>query len=270
MSKLGIIHYNAPGKTLSEFLEWAADAGFGYVELMPPDVTVDGPDDADVFAQASAVRTLVRSYGLRVSAFSARNDFLVNDAALIARQIERMRKIATVTRILDEEAVIRSEGGWEKESVAQTAWEDTLYECFARCRDFLEKQGVDLAVDNHGTVTNEGDLLISLLSRLDSPRIGSNLDTMNFRWLGHDSETCKRFYAALAPRVMHVHLKDGAGSRSGYRGCALGEGEVALDYAVDRLRQAGYDGVYAAEYEGQELENGAGYAKCLAWMKARL
>jgi len=270
MKKLGLIHYNTPGATLREFLTWASDSGFEYAELMPPDVDVDGPSDEEVFAQARAVRKLVNSYGMRASALSARNDFLQTDSAAIEFQVKRMKKVATVVRILDDQAVIRSEGGWEKESIPRQMWGDALYECFARCTEFLTAQQVDLAIDNHGTVTNEGDLLITLLGRLDCPRIGSNLDTMNFRWLGHDIATCNRFYKSLAPYVKHVHLKDGSGSRENYQGAALGEGEIDLKCVVSSLRDAGYDGAYAAEYEGTEKLDGVGYIKCLAWMKAHL
>ncbi len=40
--KFGIIHYNAPGDTLEEFLDYAAETGFQYLELgrrdaWPPD-----------------------------------------------------------------------------------------------------------------------------------------------------------------------------------------------------------------------------------------
>ena len=270
MKKLGLIHYNAPGATLPEFLKWASDNGFEYAELMPPDVIIDGPSDEEVFDRARAVRKLVNSYGMRVSALSARNDFLQSDPAVIEFQVERMKKVATVVRLLDDEAVIRSEGGWEKECVPREKWGDTLYECFARCIEFLAAQQVDLAIDNHGTVTNEGDMLIALLRRLDCPHIGSNLDTMNFRWLGHDIATCNRFYKSLAPHVKHVHLKDGSGSRENYRGAALGEGEIDLKCVVSCLSDAGYGGAYAAEYEGTEIVDGVGYVKSLAWMKAHL
>ncbi|MDR3710998.1 MAG: sugar phosphate isomerase/epimerase [Capsulimonadaceae bacterium] len=270
MKKLGLIHYNAPGTTLPEFLKWAADTGFKFLELMPPDVVIDGPSESEVYEQARTVRKLVASYGLRVSAFSARNDFLQVDPSTVVDQVERMKKVARVVRILDDEAVVRSEGGFDKDAVPREKWSSALYECFARCRDFLEEQQVDLAVDNHGTVTNEGDLLIALLKRLNSPRIGSNVDTMNFRWLGHDIATCNRFYKELAPFVKHVHLKDGTGSRESYKGAALGEGEIDISYATAQFEAAGYKGAYAAEYEGPEIAGGVGYTKCLAWMRAHI
>lgn len=181
-----------------------------------------------------------------------------------------MRGIAAQARLLGENTVIRSEGGQPKESVDPAQWRPLMLDAFRRCEGFLEELGVTLAIDNHGLITNDGDLLLSLLRELDHPRIGSNLDTMNFLWFGHDLETCRRFYRELVPWVCQVHLKDGRGSRSNYRGEALGEGVIPLLEAVQLLREANFDGAYCAEYEGAEREGALGYARCGEWMQTHL
>lgn len=270
MTKLGIVHYKAPGATLDEFLRWTAETGFQFVELTPPDIEIDNPVGTTSVAIAKQVKRLAASYGLRVSSFAARNDFIVVDKQVVANQVARMRSVAEVVKALDDEAVIRSEGGWEKMGVPQERWGEALYECFARCVDFAEELDVHIAIDNHGTVTNDGNLLLGLLKRIDNPRFGSNLDTMNLRWYGHSIEVCNNLYRELAPFVKHVHLKDGVGVRADYIGRALGDGEVDLHAALAALADAGYQGVYSAEYEGDEVEGGVGYAKCLRWMKATI
>ncbi len=270
MSKLGVIHYNTPSTTLDEFLRWAADTGFQFVELMPPDVEIDNPVGTTSVEIAKNVKKLVHSYGLRVSAFSARNDFVVIDPAVVDHQVARMRTVGEVVKVLDDEAVIRSEGGWDKPGVPKELWGSAMFTCFSLFLDFVDDLGVDIAIDNHGTITNDGALLLALLKRLDHPRVGSNLDTMNLRWYGHSVEECNNLYKELAPFVKHVHLKDGVGCREAYKGCALGEGEVDLMSALASLKAVGYSGAYDAEYEGKEIEGGVGYAKCLAWMKANV
>ncbi|HEY3330823.1 MAG TPA: sugar phosphate isomerase/epimerase [Capsulimonadaceae bacterium] len=270
MPKLGLVHCNTPGSTLVEFFRWAADTGFEFVELTPPDVVVDDPVGEPSLEQAARVRKLAHSYGLRVSAFAARNDFVVLDSGVIDFQVARMRRVAEITRALDEEAVIRSEGGAEKESVPRERWADTMTGCFERCTSFLDELGVDLAIDNHGTVSNDGDVLLEVLRRVNHPRIGANLDTMNFLWYGNDLPTCNRYYRELAPFVKHTHIKDGRGVRSEYVGEVLGEGQIDLAYALACLKDAGYTGAYNAEYEGKQTEDGAGYAKCLRWMREHI
>jgi len=267
MAKLGFIHYNWPGFTFDEFLRFAADLGAGYVELQLSDVCENDAFDAE---RAAQVRRQVESHGLKVSALAARNDFLQSDAGEIAFQVARMAEVAVLSQILCDEPILRSEGGAPKDDVPQGRWGDALYECFARCAEFIDAMGVTLAIDNHGIVTNDGDLLIGLLKRLNHARIGSNLDTMNFRWAGHDVATCNRFYREMAPFVKHTHLKDGFGSFKEYRGAALGEGEIDLAHALQCLKDVGYDGVYLAEYEGKETAGGVGYRKCFEWMRANV
>lgn len=264
MSRLGFIHYNWPGFSFDDFLRFAQETGAGYIELQLSDVCENDNFDED---RAALVRRQVESYGLKVSALAARNDFVQGDPNAVAFQVDRMRRVAHLATILCDEPILRSEGGAPKDSVPPELWCDALYECFARCTDFADKMGVTLAIDNHGVVTNNGDLLLALLKRVHHPRIGSNLDTMNFRWAANSIEDCNRFYKELAPYVKHTHLKDGSGSFKEYRGAALGEGEIDLAHALQCLEGVGYDGVYLAEYEGPETAEGVGYRKCIEWMK---
>ena len=267
MAKLGFIHYNWPGFSFDEFLRFAAETGAGYVELQLTDVCEGDNFDEE---RAAQVRREVESHGLKVSALAARNDFVQGDPEAVAFQVDRMKRVAQLATILCDEPILRSEGGAPKDSVPQENWGDALYECFARCTGFADELGVTLAIDNHGIVTNDGDLLLALLRRVNHPRIGSNLDTMNFRWAANSITDCNRFYAELAPFVKHTHLKDGFDSFKEYRGAALGEGEIDLAHALTSLQNAGYDGVYLAEYEGPETASGVGYRKCIEWMKTNV
>ena len=125
-----------------------------------------------------------------------------------------------------------------------------------------------LAVDNHGHVTNNPSVLVQALRTVGSSRVGSNLDTANFRWAGHSVEACRDIYDAVAPYALHTHVKDCVGSAPDYRCTVLGEGEVDVSYAIQALRRAGYDGDYTVEWEGAQDEDGAvAYAQCLAWMR---
>jgi sugar phosphate isomerase/epimerase len=269
MAKIGVIHYNWPGFSKEDFLSYAAKIGCTHVELMCPDVWPDnslGASDTELVEAATRVRGEVEAHGLKISAYGGNNDFVQESEAAIEEQVERMRRVCVITRALGEETVVRSEGGAPKEALSLDEQWESMYQCFSRCTSFLDELGVSLAVDNHGLITNDGDKLFDLLERINHPRIGSNLDTMNFRWFGNSVEDCNRFYDKLAPRVLHAHLKDGFGSREEYKGAALGDGEIDLQHALKALKAAGFDGVYTAEYEGQELD-GTGYRKCVDWLK---
>lgn len=261
--KYGVIHYNAPGATVEEFLDFAADAGFDSVELQIGDVWAEGDERPE--GRAEAVRAEVQKRGLVVSALAAGNDFVVLEPDVVAAQVARMKRVCELARVLGTD-VIRTEGGSPKDSVPEARWVEAMAGCLKRCREFAEAMQMKLAVDNHGWVTNNGDLQVELFQQVGSKCVGANLDTMNYRWFGHDLATIDHYYEIIAPYTFHTHLKDGSGSREHYQGAALGEGEIHLAHAVTCLRKAGYGGVWCAEFEGPG-DTGDGYRRCLAWMK---
>jgi len=261
--KVGVIHYNFPQFTFEQFLDYCPEAGFGYVELPIGDIWRDGVEDPE--KEAENVLKMLQARGLQVSALSAGNDFVVLDPEQVTAQVERMKRIIRVANVL-QCRVIRTEGGQPKDSVPENKWVEAMAGCLKRLVEYAEQRDVVLAVDNHGYCTNDGDRQLALIKAVGSPRVGVNLDTMNYRWFGHDIPTINRFYEILAPFTFHTHLKDGFGSRENYRGAALGEGEIDLEHAIRCLKAAGYDGVWCAEYEGPPPTE-VGYRKCAEWIR---
>ena len=266
MAKIGVIHYNLPMLSFEEFLAYARDTGFEYVELQIRDVWAE--DTADPEAQADKVRKQVDAHGLKVSALAASNDFVLLEEEAVLAQVDRMKRICGLVKRLGGN-VIRTEGGQPKDAVQPERHAEAIAGCLTRCREFIEPMDVYLAMDNHGLVTNDGDLELEIFQRTGSDHVGANIDTMNYRWAGHDLETIDTWYEKVAPYCFHTHMKDGTGSRQNYVGAALGEGEIHLDHAAACLKKAGYDGVYCAEYEGKEDQR-VGYRKCCEWLKANL
>lgn len=260
----GVIHYNAPGKTLEEFLAWASGAGFESVELQIPDLW---PDESQCpVPTTEAAKALLAKYRLKVSAVASGNDFVVLDDAAVEAQVARMKTICEVAQMVGCN-VIRTEGGQPKDAVPESRWVEAIALCCRKSLDFLKPLGMKYAIDNHGWVTNVIPVMLGVLREVDEPEhIGSNLDTMNVRWYGNSLEEIGDFYREVAPWVFHTHMKDGFGSRGEYRGMDLGNGEISLKLAVECLRGAGYDGAWTAEYEGKEGD-GVGYEKCLVWMR---
>lgn len=261
--KVGVIHYNFPQFTFEQFLDYCPEAGFGYVELQIGDVWARDTENPE--AEAEKVLGMVQARGLQVSSLAASNDFIVLDPDVVAFQVERMKRVVRLANIL-QCPVIRTEGGQPKDSVPESRWVEAMAGCLKRLVDYAEERDVKFAVDNHGYCTNDGDRQLALIEAVGSPRVGVNLDTMNYRWFGHDLPTINRYYEILAKHTFHTHLKDGFDSRENYRGAALGEGEIDLAHAVKCLKDAGYDGVWCAEYEGPPPTD-LGYRKCAEWIR---
>jgi len=265
MPYYGVIHYRVPG-TLEEVLDYARDAGFDCLELPLKDITaMEGDDEKNT----EIVAEMLRSRGLCASALAAGNDFNVLQEDEIQQQVQLMRKVCKLAQIIGTNT-IRTEGGAPKDSSPPDKWVEAISGCLKRCLDFVEKDDMYLAVDNHGLITNEKGIQPAVFENVNSDHVGANVDFMNYRWFGHSVDTVLEIVKDIAPFAKHTHVKDGFGSRADYKGQALGEGELPLCECVKALQDAGYKGVWCAEYEGPEVEDGVGYKKCLEWMKANI
>ncbi len=113
--------------------------------------------------------------------------------------------------------------------------------CLRECAPEAERQGVRIALENHGGLTATAQGTLRILNAVGSPAVGLNLDFGNF------SGDIYGQFAACAPHAVATHAKPQShGPEPGQR--------VPVDYA--RVRQildaAGYRGFIAIEYEEQE------------------
>lgn len=266
----GIIHYRAPGDTIDEFLDYVAETGFDVIEFQCGDVWSDTKQEPE--KEAEALRKKMEARGLAASALATGNDFVHLDEAAIVAQVARMDRLSKVAVLLGAK-VLRTEGGSSKDEVPKEEEGRAIGECLKRCIEFAERDDVYLAVDNHGLVTNQPETLLTALEAANSPRIGTNLDTANYRWAGYSVDECRSIYDRVASHARHTHLKDCTGTQreKTYCGTVHGEGEVDLMHAVSALKKAGYAGPYLAEWEGPpEEDSGVAYARCLEWMRKNI
>jgi len=267
--KLGIIHYNFPEHTLSEFLVAIKELGYGYTELMTRDVWPD-ETTGDPEAEAEKLKKEMDAVGITCSALSLQNDFVLLDEDAIQAQIVRAERVCKLAKILGTN-VLRTEGGRPKDEVPEERWVEAMAGCLKRMADFIEKEDYYLAVDNHGKVTNDGELQLRLFEMVGSPRVGANLDTMNYRATGqYDLETVYKFHKMVAPCTFHTHFKDGFLRDGKYTGTELGCGELDLSIAVKALRDAGYDGVWTVEYEKKDGDRVEGARISIEHLKSLL
>jgi len=263
MPSFGLIHYNQPDiQRLDAFFEYAASTGFDAVELFISDYWPDGEDSPE--SRAEEVRKKLDAARLKACAITGANDFVYLDEEHINYEVQRMARICKVAQILGTN-VVRTEGGRPKESVPEDRHVEAMAGCLKRCLDFVERNEIYLAVDNHGLITNDADLQVDLFAQVDSPFVCAALDTMNYRWAGHDLDTVGRFYQTIAPYVKHVHLKDGTGTRGNYQGKVIGDGEIDIAHAIATLKNVDFEGTWCIEYEGNE--GSVGYARCLERLK---
>jgi len=264
--KLGLIHYRAPGDTVEEFLTWTAETGFNNVELMSKDLMPDDCDDPA--ANCIEIKKIADDLGIEITGMSLGNDFVLLDDVAIAAQVERTKMFAELTRLLGCK-IFRTEGGSVKDEVPEDQHAAAIIKSVEAALPVAEDMDMYFAIDNHGVVSNDHDVLMAVLEHFEHPRVGTNLDTMNYRWFGYEVAELPAIYEAVAPYVLSTHMKDGRNARPDYVGAALGEGEIPLASAVASLKAVGFEGPWHAECEAPE-DFGVAYTKCLDWMKANI
>jgi len=264
MNKIGVINYNISNFSVEELFGWCRENGVGYVELMRKDVWPDIEKPENTVKETSA---LLQKYGIKISQVAAGNDFLQKTEEDLNRQVWMLGELCKIVKDLGFNQ-LRIDGGWPKDGVAEKDYRDFIIKGISKAVEVAEKEGVYLALDNHGTVTNDIFLQTDILKTVNSRHLGANLDTMNYRWYGYPVDELSDIYRDIAPYTLHTHLKDGTGSRAEYKGAVLGEGEIPVADAIKILKDAGYDGVWCVEYEGKE--GAEGYKKSVSWLKKTL
>ncbi len=112
---------------------------------------------------------------------------------------------------------------------------------------FARGLGVRIALETHGGLTGTAADCLRTLERLGSDQVGINYDTANviyYRGVRPEEDI-----AAIAPRVIHVHLKDKRGGRLVEDFPPLGQGTIDFRAVIEVLRKAGYRGPFSAEVE---------------------
>ena len=120
---------------------------------------------------------------------------------------------------------------------------------------------VALAIENHGVFGNNLAFLLNVFQGIDSPRVGSTLDTANFYWRGDPLGEGYGILKLLAPYARHTHAKNIAypvdkreisreiGWEYGTYMSPLDEGDIDHGQVVRMLEGAGYRGDICIENE---------------------
>lgn len=106
--------------------------------------------------------------------------------------------------------------------------------------EYAGKKGIALGVENHEGITQNADVCIELVQRVDSPYFGINLDITNF--IATPQADAYAQIEATLPYATHSHIRD-----------VFANGQaVDLDRVWPLFADANYKGFMSAEYEGEE------------------
>ena len=178
--------------------------------------------------------------GLDVSGTAIRNDFCVAAGEPRRKQMDEVRMRIDQAAELGA-PVIRVFGGSAPKGVTE---EDAIKRCIEALQEacgIAGERGIILGLENHGGITSTAEQLVTIVKGVNSPWVGINLDTGNFR----GADPYKEIEMA-APYAVTVQVKTEITPAGGQKM------EADLGRELDILRGAGYRGYVALEYEAQE------------------
>lgn len=178
--------------------------------------------------------------GVTISGGAIRNDFCSRDEAKVAADIAHTKLWVDHYAKLGA-PVIRIFAGHKNDA---EPLEQTIERCAKHCQtvcEYAEKKGVLLALENHGGITATSEGLLSIVKQVDSPAFGVNFDSGNFRAKADPYSELQQ----IAPYAVNAQIKVEITKN--------GRKQVTdLDRVLSILRDSGYSGWVALEYEASE------------------
>jgi sugar phosphate isomerase/epimerase len=110
--------------------------------------------------------------------------------------------------------------------------------------DALRRHDLRLGIENHPNERTPDDMLDEIGDGADG-RIGTTVDT---GWWGTQGVDAAEAIRALAPHLLHVHLKD-VRAVGAHDTCRWGEGIVPIRACVEALEEMGYMDAISIEHE---------------------
>lgn len=279
MMQIAIMSYSYASRLQTGHMDTAAairaahDLGVAAVELM---------DHLIGAAEPPLIERTLAETGCRVIAYDLMVDFLSPDPANRGAAVAQAQRGLARAAALGARTVLLFAGRLKPEMspVLARRW---LSDGLRASLDEAHRLGLTLTIENLGiepTLCGTAEHLLELCAAV-GPGLRLTYDAGNFLLAGSESLAA---LTALAPSIVHVHLKDwlvtpvdaplpAGGYRGvdgrGYCGAALGEGVVDLVGVLAVLRRLHYDGYLAIEYEGL-AEPEAAVSRGLAFVRAQL
>ncbi len=158
---------------------------------------------------------------------------------------DRKAEIAGVKKWVDVAAKlgaghIRVFGGKVPDGASEDQAAGWVVDVLKAAAEYAGEKGVILGLENHGGITLRAERIIEIVNKVDSPWVGINLDTGNFREEPYRQIEMALPYAVNAQFKTEMHY---AGNR---------REQSDWERIVRLFAAAGYKGYLALEYEGAE------------------
>ena len=178
--------------------------------------------------------------GMTISGGAIRNDFCQLDEKKLEADLEHTKTWVDHYAVLGAPAIRIFAGTQPKDEDTSL----TLARCAKHCETaakYAASKGVLLALENHGGVTEKAEGLLEIVRQVNAPGFGVNFDSGNFR----STDDPYAELAQIAPYAVNAQIKVDI-----YPGGQHQPTDLAKVLKI--LRDAGYSGWVALEYEAKE------------------
>lgn len=246
-------------------IQKAKDLGFDAVEF----VDIHPHDGSTEEEYAKKLGEECKKVGLAISNYTIGADFIYGSDGNLDAEVERLKKQIDIAAILGATSVRHdATRGYDSKDRTYRGFNDTLPIVAEGCRrvtEYAKTKGIKTMVENHGFFSQDSDRVEKLVNTVANENFGWLCDMGNFLCADENPVTA---VGRAAPYAFYVHAKDfhvksgmlpnpGEGffkSRGGnyLRGAIVGHGDVPVMQCLSALKNAGYDGYVAIEFEGME------------------
>lgn len=243
----------------------AKEMGFDAIEIE----SIHPHDGSSQRKYAEKLAAEAKRLHMPISNFTFGADFLNGSNGDTKEEITRVKGMIDIAEILGAKSVRHDATfGYPKEARKYHGFDDVLPIIADACRlvtEYAATKGIRTMVENHGFFCQDSDRVEKLVNTVAHENFGLLTDMGNFLCSDEDPAIA---FGRVAPYAFYAHAKDfhikngmapdpGEGffmSRNGnyLRGAIIGHGDVPIRHCLKALKQAGYDGYIAIEFEGIE------------------
>jgi sugar phosphate isomerase/epimerase len=190
-------------------------------------------------AQLRQLRKRALLLGLTVSGTAIGNTFTHPPGPELEKEIAHVKAWIDHAVDLGAPTIRIFAGDVQKGTTEEQARRFTI-DAIERSCEYAGERGVMLALENHGGIVTRADQLLAIVKAVKSEWFGVNWDSGNFKSADAYAEL-----EQIAPYAVTVQIKAKIGSPEGPK-------PADLPRVVGILKQAGYRGWIALEYEEEE------------------
>jgi len=224
----------AKGKmTYAEFFDKVVEMG-----SVGADMTVYWFKSTDP-AYLTNLRHLAFRKGIPFSGAACGSSMVQASAAKRREVLAEIKKWVDVTDLLGA-SHLRIFGGPLPKGATVKQGADWVVETMKPACDYSARKGITLGIEDHNGVTQNSDVCLEIMHRVNSPYAGINLDITNF--VATPTADPYTQIKACLPFATHSHIRDHFEDGT----------PVDMDRVWKLFAEAGYKGYMSAEYEGKE------------------